>query len=189
MSIETVERIRRSGPQERGEEPRVERALRRNEIADHEAHRLTDRPSTREAARRVLEQRGAAEEAEHEAGHGVLRAEPSRHRTVVLDEVRARLVAEDAIDRLGGELCRRDRAVNALARERVEEPGGIADEEPARAGSIRDGVTERRDPGHAVQRLCATERSVLLRGELSKDAASDLACSQPPQAREPRSPE
>ena len=48
--------------EEGGEEPRVEGAGRRNEVADHEAHGLTDRPPALEASHGVAEQGGPGEE-------------------------------------------------------------------------------------------------------------------------------
>src|SRR5882762_7263312 len=66
--------------EERGEEPRVEGAASRYEIAHHEAHRLTDLRPAREATGRVLEHRGPGDEGLDDAADDVLRGERVRHR-------------------------------------------------------------------------------------------------------------
>ena len=63
-----------AGGARRGSAGRAPRG--RDEVADHEAHRLTDRRSRGEAAGRVLEQRGPGEERLDEPAHEVLRPDP-----------------------------------------------------------------------------------------------------------------
>ena len=47
--------------------------------------------------------------------------------------------------------------MESLAGERVEEPGGVADQQPARAGAARHAMTERRGAGERVGRRASRQ--------------------------------
>src|SRR5439155_9384615 len=125
-----------SRAEQRGEEPRIEGARGRNEVAHHEAHRLTDRWPSRKSPSGVVERPRNLEKALDEEADGILRAGPSSDAPVVARE-RRRIAVEMAIDRNDRHLCRAEGTMQSLAGERIEEPCGIADEEPIRAGPPR----------------------------------------------------
>ncbi len=87
----------------------------------------------------------------HEAAHEVLGAEASAHRSIVIDQASAGPAGQHTVDRLGRELRGHDRAMQPLARERIEESRRIADEDPAVAGPPRHRGADRPDPDRPVR--------------------------------------
>ena len=101
-------------------------------------------------ARRVLEQRGPAEEGLDEPRHGVLGEEPALHRPVVGGEARRRRPRSCAAIAAAASSAETSARWRPFAGERVEEAGGVADQQPARPGAPGHAMAERPGAGDGV---------------------------------------
>ena len=103
--------------------------------------RTAGRAATRRAA--YSNSAGRARKRLDEPRDGVLAAEPPPHRPVVGVEGAGPAAPSAGMDRRRGQLGRHERPMEALPGERVEEPGGVADEQPARSGPPRHAMPDR----------------------------------------------